>query len=79
MIFLVLTLWQKLEQWDQWLFIKINSQWANPFFDTIMPYIRNPVFWAPLYIFLALFVFLNFKTKGLWWAVLFFSTIALTD
>jgi membrane-associated phospholipid phosphatase len=79
MIFLALTLWQKIEQWDQWFFIKINSQWTNPLFDTAMPYMRNPVFWAPLYIFLTMFVLLNFKTKGLWWAVLFFSTIALTD
>jgi membrane-associated phospholipid phosphatase len=79
MIFLSLSFWQKIEQWDQWLFIQINSQWTNPFFDTVMPYLRNPVFWAPLYIFLAMFVLLNFKIKGLWWAVLFFSTIALTD
>jgi undecaprenyl-diphosphatase len=79
MIFLALTFWQKIEQWDQWLFIQINNQWTNPVFDTVMPYMRNPVIWAPLYIFLAMFVLLNFKTKGVWWAVLFFSTIALTD
>ena len=79
MIFSALTFWQKIEQLDQWLFIKLNNEWTNPFFDAIMPYIRNPVVWAPLYIFLAMFVLLNFKTKGLWWTVLFFSTIALTD
>jgi undecaprenyl-diphosphatase len=79
MIFLVLALWQKLEQWDQWLFIQINSHWTNPAFDTIMPYLRIPAFWAPLYLFAGVFVLANFKTRGLWWIVFFLSTIALTD
>ena len=79
MIFLTITFWQKIEQLDQRLFIKLNSEWTNPFFDTVMPYLRNPILWSPLYFFLAFFVLLNFKTKGLWWAVLFLTTIALTD
>jgi undecaprenyl-diphosphatase len=79
MIFLTTTFWQRLEQLDKWLFIQINSHWTNPFFDLIMPYIRNPLYWAPLYLFLFIFVLLNFKTKGLWWFVFFLSTVALTD
>jgi membrane-associated phospholipid phosphatase len=79
MFFSALSFWQKIEHLDQRLFIQLNSRWTNTFFDAVMPYIRNPVLWVPLYIFLALFVLLNFKIKGLWWAVLFFSTIALTD
>ena len=70
---------QKLEQWDQWLFMKINGDWTNLSFDTIMPFLRNPVYWVPLYIFLLVFVLINFKIKGLWWSVFFLSTIALTD
>lgn len=79
MIFLATTFWEKLQQWDKWLFVQINTYSANSFFDAIMPVIRNPLYWAPLYIFLFLFVLLNFKTKGVWWFVLFLSTIALTD
>jgi undecaprenyl-diphosphatase len=35
--------------------------------------------WAPLYLFLAVFVLLNFKEKGAWWILFFVSTVALTD
>ena len=40
---------------------------------------RNSVNWAPLYLFLLVFVILNFKTRGIWWAVFFLTTVALTD
>lgn len=79
MIFFATTLWQKLEQWDKWLFIQINNHGTNPFFDVAMPLIRNPLYWAPLYLFLFGFVLMNFKTKGLWWMVFFLSAVALTD
>ena len=79
MIFLAETFWQKLEEWDKWLFLQINNHWINPFFDAVMPFIRNPLSWGPLYLFIFLFVWLNFKTKGIWWMVIFLSTIALTD
>ncbi len=71
--------WQKLVKWDQSLFEKINGDWANPFFDAVMPFLRNSLSWVPLYIFLLVFVLMNFKIKGIWWAILFLSTIALTD
>jgi len=78
-MFFLSTLLQKLEQWDQWLFRRINGDWTNPLFDSLMPFLRNPVYWVPLYIFLLVFMLLNFKTKGLWWSVFFLCTIALTD
>ncbi len=76
---LLLSIWQKLEQWDQWLFIKINSDFTNPFFDNLMPFMRYPLNWAPLYLFLAVFALLNYKSKGAWWMLFFIITIALTD
>lgn len=79
MDFIAITFWQKLVQWDKHLFEKINGDWTNPFFDAIMPFLRNSLSWVPLYLFLLVFVLLNFKVKGIWWAVLFLSTIALTD
>jgi undecaprenyl-diphosphatase len=79
MFFLAITFWQKLLQWDQSLFVKINSDWTNPVFDTIMPLLRNSACWVPLYMFMLVFVLLNFKVKGLWWVVFFLCTIALTD
>ena len=79
MHFTSITFWQKLIQWDRALFEKINGAWANPFFDAVMPFLRNSLNWIPLYIFLLVFVLTNFKIKGLWWVVLCLSTIALTD
>lgn len=70
---------EKLKELDQWLFVKLNSGLANPFFDSLMPFVRNGSHWAPLYIFLAVFVLLNFRIKGLWWTVFFIATVALTD
>jgi membrane-associated phospholipid phosphatase len=72
-------LWHKLEQFDQWLFIKVNSGMANPFFDAVMPFMRQSINWAPLYLFLGVFAVLNFKSKGLWWALFFIATVAITD
>ena len=78
-MFFLATFLQKLEQWDQWLFMKINGEWTNPMFDSLMPFLRSPFCWVPLYIFLLVFALINFRTKGLWWSVFFLSTIALTD
>jgi undecaprenyl-diphosphatase len=79
MIFYAITFWQKLREWDQSLFIKVNSDWTNPAFDTIMPFLRNPIYWIPLYLFMLVFILVNFKIKGLWWSLFFLSTVALTD
>lgn len=72
-------LWQQLEKLDQWLFIKINSGFTNPFFDSLMPFMRYALNWAPLYLFLGAFALLNYKGKGAWWILFFICTIALTD
>jgi len=74
-----ISFWQQLVAWDRYLFEKINSDWANPVFDVIMPFLRNSSSWIPLYLFLLVFVLLNFKVKGIWWSVFFLSTVALTD
>ncbi len=79
MIFTAISLLDKLIQWDKWLFIKINSQWTHPLLDSVMPLWRNPLYWTPLYLFLLLFVLVNFRAKGIWWALLFISTVALCD
>ena len=79
MSFIAIDFWKKLVQWDQSLFISINSDWTNPVFDVVLPIMRNSFIWYPVYLFLLIFVLLNFKARGLWWAVFFLSTLALTD
>jgi membrane-associated phospholipid phosphatase len=73
------TLWQKIIQFDHDLFTVINSKWTNSFFDAIMPLLRNSIIWIPLYLFILIFVFINFKSKAMWWIVFFLITVALTD
>jgi undecaprenyl-diphosphatase len=75
----LLSFWQKLLDLDRDLFEKINSDWTNPVFDIIMPFVRLYLHWAPLYLFLLVFIIINYKHNWLWWAVFFLATIALTD
>ena len=76
---LALNLWQQIEQWDKWLFLKLNRDLTNPVFDVILPFFRDSVFWAPLYLFLLVFIVANYGRKGLWWGLFFLCTVALTD
>ena len=76
---LALSFWQQLEKWDQWLFIQLNSNFTNPLFDAFFPYFRNSAFWAPLYIFMLVFIVVNYGKKGLWWGIGFLCTVAIAD
>ncbi|MDP4264205.1 MAG: phosphatase PAP2 family protein [Bacteroidota bacterium] len=78
-LLLQVNFWQQLKQWDQWWFMKLNNDLTNPVFDSIMRVLCNGSYWAPLYLFLAVFVLLNFKGNGGWWILFFACTIAITD
>ncbi len=79
MFLLAGSFWEKLIQWDHSLFLTINGRWTNPIFDTIMPFARDARHWIPLYLFVFVFMLLNFRTRGLWWTVFFLVTVAMTD
>jgi len=55
----------QLLQLDRHLFYFINHDLANPFFDWIMPFLRNPKFWIPLYLFIIGFCIRKFKKQGI--------------
>jgi membrane-associated phospholipid phosphatase len=76
---LLTTFWQKIIQWDHNLFTNLNSQWTNPLFDSMMPFLRNSIIWIPLYLFILVFVIVNFRMKALGWIIFFLLTVALTD
>jgi membrane-associated phospholipid phosphatase len=67
---------QRIQNFDVYWFKLINQQWANTFFDFLMPWLRNSILWAPLYLFLLLFVGINFKKQGWYWVV--FAIIVAT-
>lgn len=73
------SLWRQVEEVDQWLFVQVNSKLTNPLFDALLPYFRDAVFWAPLYIFILVFIILNYGKKGWFWSLAFVCTVALAD
>ena len=79
MPFLAASFWHTLDQWDKWLFIQLNSRLTNPVFDAVLPYFRDSVFWAPLYLFILVFITLNYGRRGWWWSLGFVCTIAISD
>jgi len=72
-------LWSQLKFWDKALFLKINNDWTNDFFNSIMPWWRDSNTWIPLYLFLALFAFINFGWKVWPWVLFFIVTVTITD
>ncbi|HUM45635.1 MAG TPA: phosphatase PAP2 family protein [Chitinophagales bacterium] len=64
---------------DQQFFFFINRQLENPFFDFIMPYVREKNFWIPLYV--LLLIYLVWRFKKLSWAIMITAllTVVITD
>lgn len=74
-----LSFWHLIQPFDAWLLTHINQDWGNGLFDRALPYFRETVFWMPLYLFLLLFVTMNFGRKGWWWVLGALLTAALAD
>jgi undecaprenyl-diphosphatase len=70
---------EKIGDIDYKLFSKINGEWHNSFFDIFFPFTRETFFWAPLYVFLALFVIVNFKKYGWLWVLFLILNVVLSD
>jgi hypothetical protein len=64
---------------DQRLFITIHHDFANSFFDELMPIIRNAKTWILLYLAFLFLIFKKHKAQGFY--ILFATVIivALTD
>ena len=72
-------MFEYLLQLDQQVFIAINKGLSNGFLDWLMPLLRNKFFWAPLYLFLIIFLPRNYGKAG-WMCILFLGiTFGLTD
>ena len=64
---------------DRHLFYFINHDLGNDFFDWIMPYLRNPRVWIPLYIFIIAFCLWRYKKTGAVIIVLLALTAGVAD
>jgi membrane-associated phospholipid phosphatase len=67
------------ENTDKAFFVFINQHMQNDWFDLVMPFVRNPFLWAPLYVFMLLYVATNFEKNRKWWALFFILLPMLTD
>jgi undecaprenyl-diphosphatase len=74
-----LSFFQQLIQFDHWLFSKINQQWTNSFFDALLPFLRQSEIWLPFYLFLLVFITMNFGKKGWFWAFTLIMTGIISD
>lgn len=70
---------ESLQQFDVELFLKIHRGLANPFFDWLLPLMRNRFFWAPLYLFIIIFSFVEYKKKGWYIIGMLLVTFAIGD
>lgn len=71
--------WEGLLQFDKQLFTLINHDGSNDVMDIVLPFLRESQFWVPFYLFMMLFMTMNFKIKGWWWVLAFILTAALAD
>jgi len=72
-------MFNQLIRFDKWLFSIINQKATNAFFDTLMPIIRQPLNWIPLYLFLIIYAFIKFPKKALYWILGLGITATITD
>ncbi len=70
---------KKILQWDEYLFLKINTSYTNSSLDAIAPWYRESITWLPLYLFMLVFLFVNFGRKTWYWLLFAVFTIALSD
>jgi undecaprenyl-diphosphatase len=68
-----------VEPLDKKLFFFINNTLSNSFSDALFPYLRESNTWIPLYLFMLVFVVVNFGNKGWLWFLFFVCTIGLCD
>ena len=68
-----------IKRFDYNLFSRMNGQWHNSFFDSFLPFIREPFVWLPLYFFLVVFVVVNFRIRGWIWVMFFIMNVIISD
>ncbi len=56
---------EHLVELDRHLFYFINHDLSNPFFDWLMPILRNARFWIPLYVIILIFCLWRYKKQGI--------------
>ena len=59
---------ESLYNFDVELFLRIHRDLSNSFFDWLLPLMRNRYFWSPLYLFIIIFCFREYRNRG-WYII----------
>ncbi|HEY2728167.1 MAG TPA: phosphatase PAP2 family protein [Parafilimonas sp.] len=70
---------ERLHNWDVYFFYKINTVWTNSFLDHIFPWWRDATTWYPVYLFLLIFILINFGWKSWTWILFVIINVTITD
>lgn len=70
---------EKIIAWDHYLFKKLNGEYTFEFLDQLMPLVSEPEFWIPLYLFILLFVVLNYPQGKIKILLAIILTVVITD
>jgi undecaprenyl-diphosphatase len=70
---------ETLRQFDYSAFHFINHDMANGVLDFLCPWLREKLFWIPLYVVIAFYFFRTYKMQALWLIALAVITILLSD
>jgi membrane-associated phospholipid phosphatase len=70
---------QSLLAIDKAIFNFINQQATNAFADSIFPWWRESITWLPLYLFLLVFLFVNYGKNTWYWLLSIGVAVALSD
>ncbi len=68
-----------LLRFDLWAWHYLNNVWHNDALDGIIPYFRNQYFWAPVYLFLMVFMPYHYGRKGWLWCAGFLLSFVFAD
>jgi undecaprenyl-diphosphatase len=69
----------RLTSLDFEIWYYLHVAWRNDVLDAVMPFVRNQFTWAPLYLFLLVFMPYNFGRRGWLWCLGFLLCFAFTD
>ena len=70
---------EQLLELDKGLFTLINSKWNSALLDGTLPLLRHQMVWGPFYLFMLLFILVNYKKTGIWWVLFAAATAGLTN
>lgn len=64
---------------DKEIFVMINQGMTNPFFDWLLPILRNMYTWIPLYLFIIIFTIKKYKKEGVAMIIALLLNFGISD